>query len=84
MVGIRDGICYDVKALDIHSLGVIEMINFCKPFGGYMNELIANLSIDISARLGDEQYIERQVNRDYKYKLSYVCVIDFFGKHINV
>jgi serine/threonine protein kinase len=59
MVGFTDNICYDAKALDIYALGVIlfEMINFCKPFVEYMNELIIN-----------KVYIERQVNRDYKYK----------------
>ncbi len=70
MVGFRDGICYDAKALDIYSLGVIlfEMINLSKPFGEYIHELIANLPIDVSARLGDEHYIKRQFDRDYKYK----------------
>jgi serine/threonine protein kinase len=69
MVSFRDGICYDAKALDICSLGVIlfEMSNLSKPFGEYTHELIANLPIHISGRLGDEHYIEKQVNRDYKY-----------------
>jgi serine/threonine protein kinase len=55
----RDGICYDAKALDIYALSVIlfEMINFSKPFEEYTHELIVN-----------KEYIEKQVNRDYKYK----------------
>jgi serine/threonine protein kinase len=59
MVGFRDGNCYDAKALDIYSLGLIlfEMINLSKPFGEYTHELIANLTIHISTRLGDEHYI---------------------------
>jgi serine/threonine protein kinase len=44
------------------------MINLSKPFGEYTHELIANLPIHINARLGDEHYIKRQVNRDHKYK----------------
>jgi hypothetical protein len=35
------------------------MINLSKPFGEYIHELIANLPIDVSARLGDEHYIKR-------------------------
>ncbi len=45
-----------------------EMINLSKPFVEYTHELIANLTINISARFGDEQYIEKQVNRNYEYK----------------
>jgi serine/threonine protein kinase len=35
MVDFIDGNCYDAKALDIYSLGVVlfEMINLSKPFG---------------------------------------------------
>jgi serine/threonine protein kinase len=57
IIGEFERFCFDARASDLYSLGVIlfEMIKFNRPFG----------EID---SIYDRKHLNRQLNRDYEYK----------------